>query len=183
MTRTSHTHTNTQSRQTHCTWTKFRNVCARTPTVSVSTLTWIRPSNSESGKSCKGKHKGCSKLGVNAVTGISTVTSCFTSCQRWMLKVHSTSTNAFCVKLNCWSIYYYWSLLYSAILRSQADSLRSHVILHEWLAFYSAFLNIHRSGVLTALAWLVPHKTAAISVHSLYTIQPCTMSLHAKPHM
>ena len=32
--------------------------------------------------------------------------------------------------------------LYSAILRSWADSLRSHVILHEWLDFYSAFLNI-----------------------------------------
>ena len=31
--------------------------------------------------------------------------------------------------------YYYWSLLYSAIPRSQADSLRSHVILHEWTAF------------------------------------------------
>ena len=31
-----------------------------------------------------------------------------------------------------------WSLLYSAILRSRADSLRSHVILHEWIAFYSA---------------------------------------------
>ena len=34
---------------------------------------------------------------------------------------------------------HYWSLLYSAILRSWADSLRSHVILHEWIAFYSAF--------------------------------------------
>ena len=73
--------------------------------------------------------------------------------------------------------YYYWSLLYSAILRSRADSLRSHVILYEWKAFYSAFLNIHRSGVLTALAWLVPHETAAISARSVYTIQPCTMSL------
>ena len=39
--------------------------------------------------------------------------------------------------------YYYLSLLYSAILRSRADSLRSHVILHECIAFYSAFLNIH----------------------------------------
>ena len=44
-----------------------------------------------------------------------------------------------------------WSLLYSAILRSRADSLLSHVILHEWLAFYSTFLNYHQSGVLTAL--------------------------------
>ena len=43
-------------------------------------------------------------------------------------------------------------------------------------------MNIHRSGVVTELAWLVPHETAAISVRSVYTIQPCTMSLHAKPH-
>ena len=31
-----------------------------------------------------------------------------------------------------------WSLLHSTILHSQADSLRSRVIRHEWLAFYSA---------------------------------------------
>ena len=58
--------------------------------------------------------------------------------------------------------------LYSAaILRSPADSLCSRVILHEWIAFYSAVLffvlNIHRSGVLTALAWLEPHETVAVS--------------------
>ena len=33
-----------------------------------------------------------------------------------------------------------WSLLYSATLRSQADSQCSHAILHEWIAFYSAIL-------------------------------------------
>ena len=32
----------------------------------------------------------------------------------------------------------WWVLLYSAILRSRADSLRSHVILHEWLAYFIA---------------------------------------------
>ena len=48
-------------------------------------------------------------------------------------------------------------------------SLRSLVILHKWLAFYSAFLNIHRSGVLTALAWLMPHETAAVSTQVLWT--------------
>ena len=32
--------------------------------------------------------------------------------------------------------------LYSAIFRSWADSLCSHVILHEWLDFYSAFFWI-----------------------------------------
>ena len=75
-----------------------------------------------------------------------------------------------------------WLILYSTILRSRADSLHLHVILHEWLAFYSMFLNIHRSGVLTALTWLVPYETAAILARSVYVIQPCTMSLHAKPH-
>ena len=71
-----------------------------------------------------------------------------------------------------------WSLFYS----SWADSLCSHLTLHEWIAFYSTFLNIHRSGVLTALTWLVPRETAAVSAHSVYTIQPCTMSLPAKPY-
>ena len=75
-----------------------------------------------------------------------------------------------------WWWWWWWLLLYSAIIRSRADSLRSHVILHEWLAFYSAFINIHRSGVLTALAWLVPHETAAVSAHVLstpYNHVPC----------
>ena len=52
------------------------------------------------------------------------------------------------------------------------------MILHEWIAFYSAFLNIHWSGVFTMLAWLVPHETAAILAHYVYTMQRCTMSLH-----
>ena len=52
------------------------------------------------------------------------------------------------------------------------------MVLHEWLAFYSVlFLNIHRSGVLTALAWLVPHETAAVSAQVL-----CTPYNHAPCH-
>ena len=54
-----------------------------------------------------------------------------------------------------------------------------------FFSFFSLFLsfsNIHRSSVLTVLAWLVPHETAAVSASSVYTIQPCTMSLHANPH-
>ena len=54
----------------------------------------------------------------------------------------------------------------------------SHVILYEWLAFYSAFSIIHRRDVFTALAWLVPHETAAVSARSVYTLQPCTISFH-----
>ena len=73
-----------------------------------------------------------------------------------------------------------WSLLCSAILRSRAGSLRSHVILLDWIAFYSALLNIHRSGELTALTRLLSHETAAVSAHSVYTTQPGTMSLYEK---
>ena len=43
-------------------------------------------------------------------------------------------------------------------------------------SFIARFLNIHRSGVLTALAWLVPHETAAISAQVLcmpYNHAPC----------
>ena len=98
------------------------------------------------------------------------------------------SLDALIIKLFLWTssyklhtfisaIWYWWSLLYIAILRSRADSLRSHVVLREWLAFYSVFLNIHRSGVLTALAWLVPHETAAVSAQLL-----CTPYSHAPCH-
>ena len=59
--------------------------------------------------------------------------------------------------------------LYSAILRSLEQTHYVYEILHEWPAFHSAVFNIHRSGVLNALAWLVPHETAAVSVQVLYT--------------
>ena len=74
------------------------------------------------------------------------------------------------------------SLLYSAILHSQADSLCLHVILHEWLAVHSAFLNLTKSRVLTVLAWLAPHETAAISVqshtHKVHECLAVTCHLH-----
>ena len=46
---------------------------------------------------------------------------------------------------NYWNICCSSSLLYSAVLHSRADSLHSHVILHEWIVFYGAFLNIHQN--------------------------------------
>ena len=66
-----------------------------------------------------------------------------------------------CVCVYAWACvylwHYYWSHLYSVILCSRADSLHLHVILHEWTAFYNTFLNIHWSGVLTALADICIH--------------------------
>ena len=76
----------------------------------------------------------------------------------------------------CCIIIWRYSRLSSRLIALTCDSTRVTSFL------YSAFLNIHRSGVLTALTWLVPHETAAVSARSVYTIQPCAMSLHAKPH-
>ena len=53
-----------KSRQKYCSLTRFRNVCVRVPNFCESTLTGMRPSHLESGRLCKGKHKGCSKLGA-----------------------------------------------------------------------------------------------------------------------
>ena len=45
-----------------------------------------------------------------------------------------------------------WLFLYRAILHSRAESLRSHVIPHEWLAFYSAFLFSFLKIISTGMA-------------------------------
>ena len=68
--------------------------------------------------------------------------------------------------------------LYSAILRSleQTHCARLWFYTSDKL-FIARFLNIHQSGVLTALAWLVPHETAAISAQVL-----CTPYNHAPCH-
>ena len=44
-------------------------------------------------------------------------------------------------------------------------------------SFIARLLNIHRSGVLTALVWLVPHENAAVSAQVL-----CTPYNHAPCH-
>ena len=72
-----------------------------------------------------------------------------------------------------WWLLLYYIYIHSTVLHSEADSLRSHVILHEWLPFYSTFLNIHQSGELTMLA----HESAAISAQVL-----CTPYNHAPCH-
>ena len=68
--------------------------------------------------------------------------------------------------------------LYSAILCSleQTHCARIWFYMSDWL-FIARFWNIHWSGVLTALAWLVPHETTAVSAQVL-----CTPYNHAPCH-
>ena len=68
--------------------------------------------------------------------------------------------------------------LYSAILRFLEQTHCAHMWFYmSDSLFIARFLNIHRSGVLTVLAWLVPHETAAVLVQVL-----CTPYNHAPCH-
>ena len=77
----------------------------------------------------------------------------------------------------------YWLMiayiaLFSALLsRLTALACGSTWVTSFYSVFFFFFLNIHRSGVLTALAWLVPHETAAVSAQVL-----CTPYNHAPCH-
>ena len=76
-----------------------------------------------------------------------------------------------------------WSLLYSAILCSRADSLHLHVILHEWIVFlYSVFEYPLKwctySAGMAGATW----NCCCLGASSVYTVQPCTVSLHTKSH-
>ena len=46
-------------------------------------------------------------------------------------------------------IHHFYIALFSALEPTQCVGMSFYI--HEWLAFYSSFLNIHQSGVLTAL--------------------------------
>ena len=66
---------------------------------------------------------------------------------------------------------------YTALLSAleQTHCARMWFYLSDKL-FIARFFNIHRSGVLTAPAWLVPHETAAVSAQVLcapYNHAPC----------
>ena len=69
-------------------------------------------------------------------------------------------------------------IIYIALFSALLSRLTALACGSTWVtSFIVRFLNIHRSGVLTALAWLVPHETAAVSAQVL-----CTPYNHARCH-
>ena len=78
-------------------------------------------------------------------------------------------------------LFYYIYHIFPWIGNRHYHALLSHMILNDWLAFYSTFwistqvVYLQRFLVVT---WLVPRETAAVSALSVYTIQPCTMTRH-----
>ena len=74
-----------------------------------------------------------------------------------------------------WLMITYIVLFSTLLSRLTALACGSTWVTRFLARFLFLFFNIHRSGVLTSLAWLVPHETAAVSAQVL-----CT--LHATPH-
>ena len=70
---------------------------------------------------------------------------------------------------------WYNEILFSTLKQTHCTRMLFNMI--EPLFFSCFFFNIHRSGVLTALAWLVSHETAAVSAQVL-----CTPYNHAPCH-
>ena len=69
-------------------------------------------------------------------------------------------------------------IAYIALFSTLLSRLTALACGSAWVtSFIVRFLNIHQSGVLTALAWLVPHETAAVSAQVL-----CTPYNHAPCH-
>jgi len=69
-------------------------------------------------------------------------------------------------------------IAYIALFSALLSRLTALACGYTWVtSFIARFLNIHRSGVLTALAWLVPHETTAVSAQVL-----CTPYSHAPCH-
>ena len=69
-------------------------------------------------------------------------------------------------------------IIYIALFSALLSRLTALACGSTWVtSFIARFLNIHRSGVLTALAWLVLHETAAVSAQVL-----CTPYNHAPCH-
>ena len=110
------------------------------------------------------------------------------NCQRWVAEQQPVSAWLGLMFGTCACLI--WLIddcLYSAVLRSRADSLRSHVILCEWQAFYIVgFFFYHPpkcctytySTGMASATWNCCH----LGTSCVYTIQPYTMSLHAKLH-
>ena len=76
------------------------------------------------------------------------------------------------------SMVFDWLMIaYIALFSSLLSRLTALACGSTWVtSFIARFLNIHQSGVFTALAWLVPHETAAVSAQVLttpYNHAPC----------
>ena len=91
----------------------------------------------------------------------------------------STAWISFLHMVNKSTIFSFWLMIaYIALFSALLSRLTALACGSTWVtSFIARFSNIHRSGVLTALVWLMPHETAAVSAQVL-----CTSYNHAPCH-
>ena len=92
---------------------------------------------------------------------------------------HQVRSEYSCIKWDGNTPEHKWLMIaYIALFSALLSRLTAFACGSAWVtSFITRFLNIHRSGVLTALAWLGPHETAAVSAQVL-----CTPYNHAPCH-
>ena len=101
------------------------------------------------------------------------------SCLLWNINPVSAFQMEFC---DCFFDWLIDDCLYSTILWSleQTNCACMWFYTSDWL-FMVRFLNIHQSGVLSTGMAGAARNCCRLGTSSVYTIQPCSMSLHAKP--
>ena len=91
----------------------------------------------------------------------------------WKLSNHNRCQKQLSLSLSdgsCLWLIDWLMVAYIALFSALLSRLTALACSSTWVtSFIARFLNIHRSGVLTALAWLVPHETAAVSAQVLCT--------------
>ena len=71
----------------------------------------------------------------------------------------------------------FYTALFSTLKQTHCVRMR----FYEWLAFYSAFFEYPPKWCTYSAGMAV--NCSHLGASSMHTIQPCSMSLHAKPHM
>ena len=75
-------------------------------------------------------------------------------------------------------------ITYIALFSALLSRLTALACGSAWVnSFIARFFNIHRSGVLTALAWLVPHETAAVSAQVLCALYNQSLCYFKQSHI
>ena len=92
---------------------------------------------------------------------------------------HQVRSEYSCIKWDGNTPEHKWLMIaYIALFSALLSRLTAFACGSAWVtSFITRFFNIHRSSVLTALAWLGPHETAAVSAQVL-----CTPYNHAPCH-
>ena len=101
---------------------------------------------------------------------------CFVSSSIFFLIIKKEGNTEICL-FRAFFFFFWLMITYIVLFSTLLSRLTALACGSTWVtSFITRFLNIHQSGVLTVLAWLVLHETAAVSAQILcipYNHAPC----------